>query len=219
MHKFILIVPNYEDFKYTVNINYFKKLNTLPYYICDYNLAFKNIKNIAGILLTGGGDISQKYLKEPLDKTARRICQKRDDFEIALLKHAFLKNIPTLAICRGMQIMNIAFGGTIYQNIKNHMQKEDKSIKTHTVFINKNSNFFNIIQKNKIAVNSVHHQSINKIASYFKCNAIAKDKCIEGIEFINKKKYFLGLQWHPESLNDIYSQKIFKSFIKKALYK
>lgn len=218
MKKFILIVPTFDGVKYTLNKNYSNilKESNIAYYISDYNINLLEIDNICGILLTGGGDIAEKSLNEPLHLKATDICQERDEFEIQLLKKAYFNNIPTLAICRGAQIMNIAFGGTINQHIEGHLQKEDRSIPTHNVFIEKETEFYNIIEKDKIKVNSIHHQAIKDIAIGFKKIAFSEDNCIEGIELINNIKYFLGLQWHPEALFDENSKKIFESFLERV---
>ncbi|MDE6182166.1 MAG: gamma-glutamyl-gamma-aminobutyrate hydrolase family protein, partial [Eubacteriales bacterium] len=204
--------------KYTLNKNYlniFKKSN-IPYYISDYNTNLIEIHKICGILLTGGGDISEKYLNEPLHLKATDIYEERDNFEIQLLKEAYLNNIPTLGICRGAQIMNIAFGGTINQHIEGHLQKEDRNIPTHHITIEKDTEFYKIIEKDKIKVNSIHHQVIKDIAIGFKKIAFSEDENIEGIELINNTKYFLGVQWHPEALFDNNSKKIFESFLERV---
>ena len=218
MKKYVIVVPYLESKKHSINLNYLKifKNTNIPYFICDYNLKNIDTKNICGILLTGGGDISQKYLKEPLHKKANDICQKRDFFEIELLKKAFKYKIPTLGICRGAQIINIAFGGKINQHIEGHLQKENKNIPTHFINLKKNTNFYKIIKKDKIFVNSIHHQVISNIAPNFKEIAVSEDGYTEGIELINSKYYFLGLQWHPEALFNEDSKKIFENFLKRV---
>lgn len=218
MNKYILIIPYLELNKHTINLDYLKifKSQNIPYFISDYNFKNINIKNICGILLTGGGDIGEEYLKEPLHKKANDICKERDFFEIELLKKAFEYKIPTLGICRGAQIINIAFGGKINQHIEGHIQKENRNIPTHFVKLEKDCNFYEIIKKDKIFVNSIHHQAISNIAPNFKKIATSEDGYTEGIEFINSIYYFLGVQWHPEALFDENSKKIFENFLKRV---
>lgn len=215
MKKFILIVPCCDNEKFYINKNYINNIKyfNIPYFICDYNIKNINLNYVGGILLTGGGDINPKIYNKP-NKKSKSIYTSRDVFEINLLKQAFKRKIPTLGICRGMQIMNVAFGGDIKQHIPNHMQKKPKNKQTHYININKNSGLFNIIKKDKIKVNSFHHQVIFKPAKNFNICATCKN-VVEGIEYINKDMFFLGLQWHPEGLYDIYSKKIFKSFVQK----
>lgn len=215
MEKFILIVSSNDDEKFFVNKNYINNIKNfnIPYYITDYNIKNINYNYIGGILLTGGGDIDPTLYKSEKREETKDICTDRDIFEINLLKEALNRKIPTLAICRGMQIMNVAFGGTINQHIHNHMQKEDKNIATHYVNIKENTNLYKIIGKDNIKVNSVHHQVVDKVAKNFKISGTCNN-VIEAIEYNNKDLFFIGLQWHPEALYDECSKKIFTYFIK-----
>ncbi|WP_250277494.1 gamma-glutamyl-gamma-aminobutyrate hydrolase family protein [[Clostridium] colinum] len=215
MKKFILIVPSNDDEKFFINKNYINniKIFNIPYYVCDYNIKNIDYDYINGILLTGGGDIEPSLYNQKKHWQSQDIYLERDNFEISLLKEAFKRKIPTLAICRGMQIMNVAFGGTINQHIDGHMQKEDKKIPTHYIDIEKDTILYNILEKDSIKVNSVHHQVVDKVANGFKVCAKCEN-IIEGIEYIDKDIFFMGLQWHPEALYDENSKKIFSSFVK-----
>ncbi|MDE6182295.1 MAG: gamma-glutamyl-gamma-aminobutyrate hydrolase family protein, partial [Eubacteriales bacterium] len=92
----------------------------------------------------------EKYLGEKIHEKANGICEKRDEFEVNLLKEAYFSNIPTLGICRGAQIMNVAFGGGINQHIEAHLQKEARDLATQKVFIKKDSELYKIIGKEEI---------------------------------------------------------------------
>lgn len=149
------IVPNIQNQTYKLNTLYVSSLGTVK--DADEEDLEENIKTaketreitpiiipygkhieqfidlVDGILLTGGGDISEEFLNEPLHEKAMSICPLRDKFEINVCTEAVKKNIPILAICRGMQILNVALGGTIHQHIENHMQTEERNIETHDV--------------------------------------------------------------------------------------
>lgn len=213
MQKFILIVPHTDKNNYKINHYYTNKISSFGkyYYICDYNIKNINFDMIEGILLTGGGDINPKFYNEN-NKKCSNICNRRDVFEIWLLRQALKRKIPTLAICRGLQVMNVAFLGTLHQHIKGHMQKKEKFKPTHYVDIALKSNLFDILKKDKIKVNSFHHQAIGNVAKGFDVVA-KKGNVIEAIEHNDKNLFFMGLQWHPEALQDINSYNIFKSFI------
>lgn len=218
MNKFILVVPSYNDCKYILSQNYLEHIKNcdIPYYISDYNLKNIDIEKIGGILLTGGGDLSEKYLNEKLHIKANSINEKRDEFEINLVKKAYEKNIPIIGICRGAQIINVALGGTILQHIEGHIQKEDRQIETHKVKILKNSNLYQVLQKEEISVNSIHHQVIKNVPTSLKVSGYSEDNYIEAIEDCKKEKFVLGLQWHPEALMNKDSKKIFETFTIKV---
>ena len=217
MKKFILVVPSNDKEKYFLNKYYTNSLKSFekPYYICDYNIKNINYDYIGGILLTGGGDINPTIYNQKKHCKTSDVYDERDIFEITLLKEAFKRKISTFAICRGIQIMNVAFGGTINQHIDGHSQKEDKNIATHYVDIDKSSILYNIVKKDKIKVNSVHHQVIDKIANGFKVCATCEN-IVEAIEYINKDRFFIGVQWHPEALCDENGKNIFEHFIKST---
>ncbi len=215
MKKFILIVPSNDNEKFFINKHYINNIKSfnIPYYICDYNIKNIDYNLIGGILLTGGGDIEPTFYNEEKHIKTNDIYIERDMFEICLLKEALERRIPTLAICRGMQVMNVAFGGNLIQHIEGHSQKEDKSIATHYVNIKKKSILYNILKKDIIRVNSVHHQIVNKVAKNFNVCATCEN-IVEAIEYNDNNLFFIGVQWHPEALNDEYNKKIFTYFVK-----
>ncbi len=145
----------------------------------------------------------------------------RDIIEIELCKTALKKNIPILGICRGCQVLAIASGGNIYQDIYSqyktnikHSQQAPKYYPTHNITIESNSKIFNIYNMKRISVNSFHHQSISIVSKEFIISAKSDDNIIEAIEH-KYNKFCIGVQWHPETMFERYSNQLelFKAFI------
>lgn len=185
--------------------------------------ASKIISNIDGLILSGGNDVSPfNYNEEPIDKLTS-IDPSRDDFELALLKEAISNDKPVLCICRGAQMLNILFGGTLYQDTscnKNftlqHFQKSDPAIPVHKIKTKQDS-FINSILGDEISVNSIHHQMIKKLGDGLEATATSSDGVIEAIE-LKDSKFTVGIQWHPEIMakSNIRMQNIFNEFIIKS---
>lgn len=178
------------------------------------------LSKINGVLLTGGGDINPLILGEEPCNNIGEISSLRDGFEIALTRLALRQQMPILGICRGMQVLAVAAGGTIVQDINSsicHMQKSPRYVKTHTVNIKKGSHLFSVCGKKKITVNSFHHQSVLNCGKNFRPCAFSADGIIEAMES-KKNSFAMGVQWHPEYLyNKNQSQKnIFSAFITQA---
>lgn len=176
--------------------------------IGDMGKAEKLLLMVDGLMLTGGPDIDAKYFNENNMPCTQDISPIRDQIEIYLAQKALLKDMPILAICRGVQVLNVAAGGNIYQDIYaqnpgkiifQHSQKAPRWYPTHEVTINLNSKLFEIFKVENISVNSFHHQAIKDVATGFEISASSSDGIIEAIE--NKSACFaLGVQWHAEYL-------------------
>lgn len=190
------------------------------------------VECIDGLLITGGEDIHPQFYNEEVykskDNDLMTIDQERDTFELALLKEAILSKLPILGICRGHQLINVAFGGSLYQDISNLCESDinhlapldNKERLIHSVQIKEDSILMGIFNSSKIEVNSFHHQSIKRIADNFKIIASSQDNVIEAMKY-NGSQWILGIQWHPEMLfrSDSKQRKIFEVFvdeIKKA---
>ena len=161
-----------------------------------------------GILLTGGGDILPSLYKEEKEPPTKGIDLERDNFEISVLKKSVEKGIPVLGICRGIQIINVAYGGSLYQDLPQHTYN-----KNHTVTIKGGSFLEKLFHKRDIEVNSYHHQGIKRVAEPFDVIAKTEDNIIEAIILKDDKKFVLGVQWHPERMYDAFKP-LFEEFVK-----
>jgi len=184
------------------------------------------LKLIDGLLLSGGSDICPSFYKEKVMIQNLLVSKQRDQFEINLTKKALLRNVPVLGICRGMQLLNVAAGGTLYQDINqynltsfNHkVNGEEENYGTHYVRLVKDKLLFKIFQTDCLKVNSIHHQAVAELAEGFCANAHAEDGIIEGIENLDYL-LALGVQWHPERMIKAFSKhyKLFDLLIEKAI--
>ena len=172
------------------------------------------ISQIDGLILSGGGDIYAPLFNEPLHPAVESYDIDRDNYDIQLVKLAVDRQIPILGICRGQQVINVALGGNLIQDIPshlqlylpdgtlpkvNHNQAEARETGTHSIQIKPGSKLCKIIGSNKISVNSFHHQSVHVVAPGLEAVAYSEDGIIEAIES-TEEKAILGVQWHPENM-------------------
>ena len=178
---------------------------------------------IDGLLLTGGGDIDPTLFGEEPIPGLGNIVPDRDAFEIALVKKMLELNKPILGICRGIQILNIAIGGDMYQDLYSqsenktlqHNQLAPRSHASHFVQVKEGTRLSEIVWTETLKVNSFHHQAVRTVPNPFQVCALASDGMIEAIES-KTHAFAIGLQWHPEGLlqkNDLASTAIMESFI------
>ena len=171
----------------------------------DTDALINTLEKLDGILLTGGADINPLFFGEEPVKELHGINPRRDRQELLLTRLAADRQIPILGICRGIQTMNAAFGGPLYQDIHSqmegirikHSQELDRSYASHTVTIEKDTLLHNLFKADTIAVNSFHHQAVKEAAPGFRVCARATDGVIEAMESTEYKS-MLGVQWHPE---------------------
>ena len=177
-----------------------------------------------GILLTGGGDIDPKRFGEAPHPTLFDVVPERDQLEISLVKRALSDGKPLLAICRGIQVLNVALGGSLYQDIASelgsslqHSQSEPNDQPTHKVKVMPQSFLSEVLGKEELEVNSLHHQAVKALGRELMATAYAPDQIIEGIELADSapRRFVLGGQWHPEELvaRDESSCRLFSAFV------
>lgn len=178
---------------------------------------------VDGIVLSGGHDVSPSIYNQEPHKLLEQTSRKRDLFEINLLSEACIKGKPVLGICRGLQLINVSFGGTLHQDISlnkgeniGHIQQCRYDKTWHSVKLS--SILKDIIGNEYYNVNSFHHQIIDKLAPGFEVIAKSKDDVNEAIYYENENLFILATQWHPEMmLNDEGSINLFKYFVNKIL--
>lgn len=193
--------------------------------VCSDETTEKLLSIADGLLLSGGNDVNpEKYRENVAPHNHGTIDTPRDNLEHKLLEEALQRNLPILGICRGNQVLNVHFGGTLFQDIPvevsgaiSHQSDfaQTGSYETHEISIVSDSLLASILNKQQIITNSIHHQAIKEVGAHLRINARATDGVIEGIEHISYP-FLVGVQWHPEILDDRNSAEIFKAFISAA---
>ncbi len=171
-------------------------------------------KIINGLLIPGGHDLDPSYYHEKMLPQVKPVSRRRSDFEISLLKEVVGLRKPVLGICYGMQLINVVFGGSLYQDIDSQMSVEINHKKGYHIIVITENRF---LKKGTFSVNSTHHQAIKKPGSGLSTFAFSKDNLIEAF-YKEDYNFLIGVQWHPERiLKDELSLGLFKSFV-KAIY-
>ena len=192
----------------------------------DIEILRETVKRLDGLLLTGGGDINPLFAKEDPIPQLQEYNIIRDQYDFTLVKLATDRCIPIFGICRGHQVINLAFGGNNYQDIYSqrqtptlkHSQSVSREYGSHTVLIEKESQLFNIMGTDSLVVNSFHHQAIKDVAPGFHVSATSPDGIIEAME--GRPAYpIFSVQWHPEKMAvrpDQQMQRLFHYFVNEA---
>ena len=179
---------------------------------------------VAGILFSGGGDISLKYFDGADHPRICEVDEARDITEISLMRAATKDGKPVLGICRGAQVMNIALGGTLYTHIYDqlpgaldHAYPGDlRRTLVHSVKVDQSSRSAEIFGETLLNVNSLHHQGLKDIAPGLRASGYSPDGLVEVVEMPDHP-YAVSVQWHPEWLTDqVPMQRLFKSFVDAA---
>ncbi|MCY0869472.1 MAG: gamma-glutamyl-gamma-aminobutyrate hydrolase family protein [Firmicutes bacterium] len=179
---------------------------------------------IDGLLLTGGEDVDPQMFGEEPRHGLGEISPIRDRFESALLQAMLRRDKPIFGICRGIQLMNAALGGTLYQDLSRqwagslqHSQRAPRDHLAHAVTISPDSNLRGILGSDQVGVNTFHHQAIHGLAPGFVATAVSSDGLIEAFEMVGRPHVF-GVQWHPENLwrKHPLHRRLFTAFVDSA---
>lgn len=180
-----------------------------------------------GLLLAGGGDVDPRHFGQEPVKEIGEIIPVRDSLEFALIKAADCRRpFPILGICRGLQVLNVAAGGTLYQDLPTqyiaegtqllkHSQDDTANATAHHVQVESASRLHGLLGADTLAVNSMHHQAVERIGICYRAVAYSEDGVVEAIEHTDHP-FRLAVQWHPERMTDPASRRLFEGFIASA---
>ena len=169
------------------------------------------LKHVSGVLLTGGGDVDPARFGEAAHPTTCEVSGARDALEIDLTQWALARRAPLLAVCRGLQVLNVALGGSLYQDIPSEpgspldhsqtsLQGKARNVTAHQVKVREGSRLAAILGALDVDVNSFHHQAIKQLGRGLADVAWAPDSIVEGVELVDPAQFVVGVQWHPEEL-------------------
>ncbi|HYC53229.1 MAG TPA: gamma-glutamyl-gamma-aminobutyrate hydrolase family protein [Gemmatimonadaceae bacterium] len=165
------------------------------------------LSTVAGVILTGGEDVDPVEFGAARHPRTQTPHVARDKCELAVVKAARALSLPTLGICRGIQAINVALGGTLIQDIPSerpsavvHDQDAERGVRVHTVELEPDSLLADAIGAAHITVNSYHHQAVDRLADGLRVTARAEDGIVEGVESTDDDWWMLAVQWHPEEL-------------------
>jgi putative glutamine amidotransferase len=167
------------------------------------------IHSLDGLLLSGGSDLDPGYYGEEAVPELGVTLPERDAFEIALVGMALRRGMPVFGICRGMQVLNVALGGTLYQDLPSqwerdllkHRQDTPKWQPTHEVSVEDGSYIAEVMDRELVKVNSYHHQGIKDLAEGLVVTGRSSDGVIEAVEAGDiSERWLLGVQWHAEAM-------------------
>jgi putative glutamine amidotransferase len=183
-------------------------------------------ERLDGILLTGGGDVGPERFHETSHPETTLVSPERDVLELDLVtRRAIDEGKPLLAICRGLQVLNVALDGSLHQHVPDvfgttlrHAQDEARSARTHAVSVDTGSQLARVVGGTELRVNSFHHQAINKLGAGIEAVAWSDDKLIEAVELPGARGFLLAVQWHPEELvdDDEAARRLFQALIDAA---
>jgi putative glutamine amidotransferase len=165
------------------------------------------IAGVRGVLVTGGEDLDPWLFGATPHRALGRVTRSRDAWEIALVKEARTRGVPVLGVCRGIQVLNVALGGTLIQDIPSqctgalaHEQAGSRSDRTHPIACRAGSRLAELLGPSAM-VNSMHHQAVDVPAPGLAVTATAPDGVVEGVEWTDDAWWAVGVQWHPEELD------------------
>jgi putative glutamine amidotransferase len=167
------------------------------------------LAGMAGLILTGGEDVDPAQYGAAAHPALGEIHAQRDAFEIALVRAARARGLPTLAICRGVQVANVALGGTLVQDLPSerpdalpHDGRWERSDRVHALRVVDGSRLAGALGATSATINSMHHQALDRVAAGLRAVAHAPDGVVEGVEWAGNDWWMTGVQWHPEELTE-----------------
>jgi putative glutamine amidotransferase len=186
--------------------------------------AAEALTEMDGLLLSGGADIAPaRYGAAPSPRLGT-VEPERDAFELALYSAARARGLPVLAICRGLQLVNVAAGGTLWQDLPSeragsvaHAQSEPRGVRTHDVRVERGSRTAGALRVDSLRTNSMHHQAVREVGAGLRASGWATDGVIESLEATDPAMWLLAVQWHPEDLGDEGpDDNLFRAFVTAA---
>jgi putative glutamine amidotransferase len=206
-------------FVYTTYVDSLRRAGAIPVLIPPQpENAADVVDDLDGVLLAGGDDFDPAAYGEPRHPTVEPMDPRRQENELSLARVARERGIPTLGICLGVQVMNVAAGGTLIQHIESDIDhaSEPSDRHRHEVAIDGGTRLARILGERELEVNSSHHQAIKEIGSGLRVTAHAPDGIVEGLED-PRHPFYVGVQWHPEDMNGEESASaIFGAFVEAA---
>jgi putative glutamine amidotransferase len=195
----------------------------IPMLLANVDESVELLSQCDGLLLTGGGDVDpQRFGQEDAGTDWSGVSGDRDRVELLLVHEANRLNLPIFGICRGIQVLAVAFGGTLIQDIPlrlpdtpiRHSQAQPRRRVTHGVTVESQSRVAQIVGTHVLEVNSFHHQAVDQVPSPWRIVAQADDGVIEAIEHPGER-FLVGVQWHPEDLvvDEPSARQLFEHFI------
>lgn len=167
------------------------------------------LAGLHGLLLAGGSDVDPALFGAARDPQTGKPDHERDKLEITLLREALERDLPVLAICRGLQLLNVAGGGTLVQHINGHRCPDQQEV--HPIAITSGSRLRSVLGVEQFMVNSRHHQCVDRVGRGLVVVAKATDGVIEALE-LPGKRFVVAVQWHPEDRTGGLDAKLFEAF-------
>jgi len=179
-----------------------------------------------GLVLTGGGDVEPSRFGEAAHPKTTLVSADRDGLELELVDRALRDDVPMFAICRGLQVLNVALGGTLHQHVPDvfgdkvqHSQPDRRHLATHDVKLQtEHTRIGSIVGVSELRVNSFHHQSVHRLGRDLREVGWAPDNVIEALEHADQRRFVVAVQWHPEDLvgHDAAARALFTAVVDAA---
>jgi putative glutamine amidotransferase len=183
-------------------------------------------RRLDGLVLTGGGDIEPARFGELPHPSTALVSSDRDGLELDLVDRALRDDVPLFGICRGLQVLNVALGGTLHQHVPDsvgetvqHSQAEKRHVATHPVkLLTEGTRLGEILGSPELAVNSFHHQAVKSLGRHLRDVGWAPDQVVEAVEHEDRRRFVIAVQWHPEDLvgHDAAARALFAAVVDAA---